>query len=101
MLLSVEHVQVISAARGNNLIEHSRRPTRHQERSGQASSWALFCTRSQIGFKNQRRAQEFLALHARVSNLQQHTRTTIPAYLRRSNQHRAHLALRSAVEVAV
>ncbi len=53
---SVDHVQVISTARCNNLIEQSHRPTRQQERS-------------QIGFKNQRRAQEFLALHARVSNL--------------------------------
>lgn len=101
MLYSVEHIQVISAARGNNLIEQSHRPTRQQERSGQASSWALSCPRSQIGFKNQRRAQEFLALHARVSNLQQHTRTTVPAYLRRSNQNRAHLTWRNAVEVAV
>jgi len=88
VLHSVEHVQVISAARCNNLIEQSHRPTRQQERS-------------QIGFKNQRRAQEFLALHARVSNLQQHTRTTVPAYLRRTNQERAHLAWQNAVELAV
>ena len=62
VLHSVEHVQVISTARCNNLIEQSHRPTRQQERSGQAFSWALLCPRSQIGFKNQRRAQEFLAL---------------------------------------
>ena len=63
VLHAVEHVQVVSAARCNNLIEQPHRPTRQQERS-------------QIGFENQRRAQEFLALHARVSNLQQHTRPT-------------------------
>jgi len=56
MLHSVEHVQVVSTARCNNLIEQSHRSTRQQERS-------------QIGLKNQRRAQEFLALQARVSNL--------------------------------
>jgi len=88
VLYSVEHVQFISTARCNNLIEQSHRPTRQQERS-------------QIGFKNRRRAQEFLALHALVLNLHQHTRTTIPAYLRRSNQHCAHLAWQNAVEVAV
>jgi len=88
VLHAVEHVQVMRAARCNNLMEHSHRPTRQQERS-------------QIGFKNQKRAQEFLALHARVSNLHQHTRTTVPAHLRRSNQNHAHLAGRNAVEVAV
>jgi len=88
VLHSVEHIQVIRAARCNNLIEQSHRPTRQQERS-------------QIGFKSSRRAQEFLALHARVSNLQQHTRTTVSAHLRRSNQNRAHLAWQHAVEVAV
>lgn len=88
VLHSVEHVQVISTARCTNLIEQSHRPTRQQERS-------------QIGFKNPRRAQEFLALHARISNLQQHTRTTVPAHLRRSNQNQAHLAWRNTVEVAV
>ena len=88
VLHSVEHVQVISTARCNNLIEQSHRPTRQQERS-------------QIGFKNPRRAQEFLALHACVSNLQQHTRTTGPAHLRRTNQNCAQLAWQHAVEVAV
>ncbi len=88
LLHAVEHVQVISTARCNNLIEQSHRSTRQQERS-------------QIGFKNSRRAQKFLALYARISNLQQQTRTTIPAYLRRSNQDRAHLAWQTTVEVAV
>jgi len=85
---SVEHIQVISTACCNNLIEQSHEPTRQQE-------W------SQIGFKNQRRAQKFLALYARVSNPQQHTRTAVPAHLRRSNQDRAHLAWRHTAEVAV
>ena len=55
-LHKVEHVQVASALRCNNLIEQSHRPTQRQERQ-------------QLGFKRQRRTQEFLALHARVSNL--------------------------------
>jgi len=88
VLHSVEHIQVVSTARCTNLIEQSHRPTRQQERS-------------QIGFKNQRRTQEFLALHARVSNLQQHTRTTVPAHLQRLNQDHAHLAWQHAVDVAV
>ncbi|BDP44425.1 hypothetical protein DAETH_43940 (plasmid) [Deinococcus aetherius] len=72
VLHSVEHVQVASALRCNNLVEQSHRPTRQQERS-------------QLGFKRRRRTQEFLALHARVSNLHQHTRTTVPASARRSH----------------
>jgi len=88
VLHSVEHIQVISTARCNNLMEQSHRPTWKQERN-------------KLGFKKLRRAQEFLALHARVSNLQQHTRTTVPAHLRRTNQNRAHLAWQNAVEVAV
>ncbi len=87
VLHSVNHVQVISTARCHNLTLQSHRPTRQQERS-------------QIGFKNSRRAQESLALHARVSNLQQHTRTPVPAHLRRLNQNRAHWAWQNAVEVA-
>ena len=88
VLHAVEHTQVISAARCNNLIEQSHRPTRKQERS-------------QLGFKKPRRAQEFLALHARVSNLYQHTRTTVPALNRRRNQSKAHLAWRNVVDAAV
>jgi len=56
VLHSVEHLQGSSTARGHNLVEQSHWPTRQQERS-------------QIGFKSPRRTQEFLALHARVSNL--------------------------------
>jgi len=88
VLHSVEHIQVVSTARCNNLIEQSHRPTRQQERS-------------QIGFKNSRRTQEFLALHARISNLHQYTRTTVPAYLRRTNQEHAYSTWQNAVEVAV
>jgi len=84
----VEHIQVVSTSRCNNLIEQSHRPTRQQKRS-------------QIGFKNQRRAQEFLAIHTCVSNLQQYTPTTASAHLRRTNQNCAQLAWQHAVEVAV
>ncbi|UQN08218.1 IS6 family transposase [Deinococcus sp. QL22] len=66
VLHTVEHIQVISTARCNNVTLPSHRPPRKQERS-------------QLGFKKPRRAQEFLALDARVSNLHQHTRTTVPA----------------------
>ncbi|SMB85240.1 putative transposase [Deinococcus hopiensis KR-140] len=48
---SVEHVQVISTARCNTLIEQSHRPTRRQERQ-------------QWGFRSRQRAQGFLDLHA-------------------------------------
>ncbi len=88
VLHSVEHFQVISSARCNNLIVQSHRPTQNQERS-------------QLGFKNLHRAQEFLALHARVSNLHQHTRTPVTARNRRLNQSKAHLAWRHAVDMAV
>ncbi|GGB82618.1 IS6 family transposase [Deinococcus soli (ex Cha et al. 2016)] len=73
VLHGVEHVQVVSAARCNNLVEQSHRPTRQQQRS-------------QLGFKRRQITQEFLALHARVSNLHRHTRTTVSADLRRRNQ---------------
>lgn len=73
VLHGVEHVQVVSAARCNNLVEQSHRPTRQQQRS-------------QLGFKPRQRTQEFLALHARVSNLHRHTRTTVSAATGRSNQ---------------
>ncbi|WP_412030198.1 IS6 family transposase [Deinococcus yunweiensis] len=73
VLHGVEYVQVVSAAWCNTLVEQSHRPTRQQERS-------------QLGFKRRQRTQEFLALHARVSNLHRHTRTTVPADLRRRNQ---------------
>ena len=73
VLHAVEHVQVVSSARCNNLVEQSHRPTRQRERQ-------------QIGFKRRRRTQEFLALHARTANLRRQTRTTVSASLRRVNQ---------------
>ena len=73
VLHGVEHIEVASSARCNNLIEQSHRPTRQHERS-------------QIGFKRRKRTQEFLALHARTSNLHRNTRTTISAAQRRINQ---------------
>ena len=85
VLHAVEHVQVVSTARCNNLVEQSHRPTRQQERG-------------QLGFKRRKRTQEFLALHARVSNLHRHTRTTVPATLRRSHQSAALLRLREAMQ---
>ncbi|WP_221091499.1 IS6 family transposase [Deinococcus aquaedulcis] len=85
VLHTVEHVQVVSTARCNNLIEQSPRPTRQQERA-------------QLGFKRRKRTQEFLAPHARVSNL--HTRTTVPAALRRSHQSAALLLWREAMQQA-
>ncbi|MVN89096.1 IS6 family transposase [Deinococcus sp. HMF7620] len=84
VLHGVEHVQVISTARCNNFVEQSHRPTRQQERS-------------QIGFKRRRRTQEFLALHARVSNLHRCTRTTVPATTR-GNQSTAVLFWKEAIQ---
>ena len=75
-LVNVDHQQVISTARCNNIIEQSHRPTRRQERSQQ-------------GFRRRKRAQEFLSLHARVTNLHHHSRTSVSASTRRQNQNHA------------
>ena len=75
-LADVDHQQVISAARYNNVIEQEHRSTRRQERSQQ-------------GFRRQKRAQEFLSLHARITNLHHHSRTSVTAKTRRSNQKQA------------
>ena len=75
-LVNVDHQQVISTARCNNIIEQSHRPTRRQERSQQ-------------GFRRRKRAQEFLSLHARIENLHHHSRTSVSAQIRRSNQMQA------------
>ena len=72
----IDHQQVISTARCNNLVEQSHRPTRRQERSQQ-------------GFKRRKRAQEFLSLHARIENLHHHSRTSVFAATRKSNQQHA------------
>ena len=42
--------------------------------------------RSQLGYKKPGRTREFLALHARVSNIHQHTHMTSAAHIRRLNQ---------------
>ena len=76
VLHTVEHGQVVSTAHCNNVIEQSHRSTRRQERQQQ-------------GFKRRKRAQEFLCLHASLENLHHHTRTSVPASIRRNNQKRA------------
>ncbi len=76
VLHAVEHQEVTSAARCNNLVEQSHRPTRRQERS-------------QLGFRQPKRVQEFPNLHARITNLHQHTRTTVSACTRRNSQKQA------------
>jgi putative transposase len=101
-LADVDHRQVISTARSNNVIEQEHRSTRRQERSGQVSSWggvacpgasvhddSPFCPRSQQGLKRRKRAQDFLHLHARITNLHHHSRTNMSATARRSNQNQA------------
>jgi len=79
VLDDVDHQQVIRAARCNNLIEQSHRPTRRQERS-------------QLGFRQIKRAQRFLDLHARITNLHGVARSTSPAIHRR---HTLTIALRN------
>jgi len=75
-LVNVDHQQVISTARCNNLIEQEHRSTRRQERSQQ-------------GFRRRKRAQESLSLHARITNLHHHSRTSVPATTRKNNQKKA------------
>ena len=75
-LADVDHQQVISTARCNNVIEQEHRSTRRQERSQQ-------------GFRRRKRAQEFLSLHARITNLHHHSRTSVTAVTRRNNQNKA------------
>ncbi|WP_084147814.1 IS6 family transposase [Deinococcus frigens] len=87
VLHSVEHVQVVSTARCNNLIEQSHRPTRRQERQ-------------QRGFRSRRRAQGFLDLHARITNLHHPARSTVRAHRRRHHQKRAFHLWREVVQQA-
>ena len=75
-LADVDHQQVISTARCNNVIEQEHRSTRRQERSQQE-------------FRRRKRAQEFLSLHARITNLHHHSRTSVTAVTRRNNQNKA------------
>lgn len=70
MLETVDHQRVISTARCNTMIEQSHRPTRSQEHS-------------QLGFRQIRRAQGFLELQARISNLHGSARSTLSANDRR------------------
>ena len=72
----VEHVLVRAAARQNNLIEQSHRPTREQERQQRC-----FC--SPAG------AQRFLSVHARVSNLFRLPRHRLSAHEHRCQLHKA------------
>ena len=85
VLHSVEHVQVVSTARCNNLVEQSHRPTRRQERQ-------------QRGFRSRHRAQGFLDLHARITNLHHSARCTVPAHHRRHHQQRAFALWRDVVK---
>lgn len=85
VLHRVEHVQVISTARCNNLVEQSHRPTRRQERQ-------------QRGFHSRRRAQGFLDLHARITNLHHPARSTVPAHHRRLHQQAAFETWRDTVQ---
>jgi len=75
-LADVDHQQVISTARCNNMIEQEHRSTRRHERSQQ-------------GFRRRKRAQEFLSLHARITNLHHHSRTSVSAATRKNNQGKA------------
>lgn len=88
VLHGVEHVQVVSTARCNNLVEQSHRPTRRQERQ-------------QRGFRSRRRAQGFLDLHARITNLHHPARCTLPAHHRRHHQKRAFVLWRDVVTQVV
>ncbi|SMB78085.1 DDE-type integrase/transposase/recombinase [Deinococcus hopiensis] len=77
VLHTVEHVQVVSTARCNNLLEQSHRPTRRQERS-------------EFGFKRRRRTQDCAARpslepsppcpndHPRCPQTKQPNRSTAP-----------------------
>ena len=75
-LKAIDHQEVISTVRCNNIVEQSHRPTRRQERSQQ-------------GFKRRKRAQEFLNIQARITNLHHHSRTSVSASTRRHNQKQA------------
>ena len=70
LLDDVDHQQEMRAARCNNLTLQSHRPTRRQERS-------------QLGFRQVKRAQGFLDLHARITHLHGLARSTLTADHRR------------------
>ncbi|MBB5378502.1 hypothetical protein HNQ07_004009 [Deinococcus metalli] len=85
VLHSVEHVQVVSTARCNTLIEQSHRPARQQERQ-------------QRGFRSRKRAHGVLDLHARITNLHNPARSTVSARHRRRQQHTAFESWRGVVQ---
>ncbi len=85
VLHAVEHVQVVSPARCNNLIEQSHRPTRRR-------------VRQQRGFRSRKRAQGFLDLHAQITNLHHPARSTVPACYRRHHQQTAFKTWREMVQ---
>ena len=84
VLHPVEHIQVVSTAHCNNLVEQSHRPTRRQERQ-------------QRGFRSRQRAQGFLSLHAQITNLHHPARSTFPAAERREHQQEAFKTWREVV----
>jgi len=88
VLHAVEHVQVVSTTRCNNLVEQSHRPTRRQERQ-------------QRGFRTRKRAQGFLELHARITNLHHPARPTVPAHHRRHHQRVAFKTWQETVQQAL
>jgi len=75
-LAQIDHLMVISKTHCNNLIEQEHRSTQRQERSQQ-------------GFRRRKYTQEFLNLHARITNLHPHSLTSVHASTRRSNQKQA------------
>ncbi len=75
-LIDVDHQQVISTARCNNTIEQEHRSAKE--------------TRAiPAGVQAAETAHECLNLHARVTNLHQHSRTSVTAATRRNNQNTA------------
>ncbi len=75
-LAEINHQEVISTARCTNPIGQFHRPTRRRE-----------CQQQE--FKRRKRAQGLLCLHARIENIHHHSRTSVPAQTRRSNQKQA------------
>jgi putative transposase len=123
-LVDIGHQQVISPARCNTIIEQqarvdsravlpktetpihtatgttaSKRP--HATKRAQARPFcprrALSCSRQQQGFKRRKRAREALSLHARITNLHHHSRTSVSATTRRRHQKQAFQAWAAVV----
>lgn len=60
-----------------------------------------FCPRSQQGFRRQKRAREFLSLHARATNLQHYSQASVSAPIRRQHQKQHRFQTWSAVAAGV